>query len=68
MMLLWVVLIALAAWLVLYLRPGQSTGSPTERRQDAEELLAERFARGEIDEKEFARSREVLNAEKQVSS
>lgn len=66
MMLSWLVVIALAMWLVLYLRPNQSTGAPT-RRQDAEELLAERFARGEIDEDEFTRRRDVLAAEKQVS-
>ena len=67
MMLSWVVVIVLAVWLVLYLRPNQPTGTP-KRRQDAAELLAERFARGEIDEDEFTRRRDVLAAEKRGSS
>lgn len=67
MMLSWLVVIALAVWLVVYLRANQSAGTPASR-QDAEELLAERFARGEIDEEEFTRRRDVLAAEKQVSS
>jgi len=44
-----------------------ATGTDTKPRHDAEEVLAERFARGEIDEDEFARRREFLSTEKRVS-
>jgi len=46
---------------------NKATGTATKPRHDAEEVLAERFARGEIDEDEFARRREFLSAEKRVS-
>jgi putative membrane protein len=38
-------------------RPSSSTG-----REDAEDILAERFARGEIDEDEYTRRRELLRS------
>ncbi len=50
----------LLAWVVVALarRPsGQPTSRPT-----AEEVLAERFARGEIDEEEYRRRREMLRS------
>ncbi len=50
-------LIALAVWVVRRLRPDR--GQPPADRADA--LLAERFARGEIDGEEFSRNRELLH-------
>ena len=54
-------LVALAVWLV------RSSRQPADRRGDvppttsrAEDVLAERFARGDIDAEEFTRDREVL--------
>lgn len=67
MVVFWVAVIALVVWLVLSFRSDQATGG-IEQRHGPEELLAERFARGEIDEDEFARRREVLAAEKHASS
>jgi uncharacterized membrane protein len=46
---------------------NQAIGTDTKSRHDAEKLLDERFARGEIDEDEFARRREFLSTEKRVS-
>ncbi len=50
-------LVALAVWIVRSLRPDR--GQPPADR--AEALLAERFARGEIDGEEFSRSRGLLH-------
>ena len=46
---------ALVLWLVTSLVRGAG-----DRRGDADEVLAERFARGEIDEEEFRRRRDLL--------
>ena len=54
--LFWGGLIALAVWVVRSLRSGGGQ-APVDR---AGTLLAERFARGEIDSEEFTRSRELL--------
>jgi len=57
----WAGLIAFVAWLVRgsrYEGPRESPGDPADR---ADELLAQRFARGEIDEEEFVRRRELLH-------
>ena len=51
------VLIALAVWVVRSLRPDRGQ-APAD---SADTLLAERFARGEIDGEEFTRSRERLH-------
>jgi putative membrane protein len=48
-----------AAVVVLVLR---HFGSGTHRNRDAEQVLAERLARGEIDENEYTRLREILRA------
>lgn len=37
-------------------------GERGDRPRDAEDVLAERFARGEIDEEEFERRRDLLRA------
>lgn len=56
MVLFWGGLIALGVWVAGRLR-SDSGKAPNER---AAALLAERFARGDIDAEEFARSRELL--------
>ena len=52
----WGGLIALAGWVVRSVRSDRGL-APAER---ADALLAQRFARGEIDGEEFTRSRELL--------
>jgi len=56
MIVFWGGLIAFGVWVVLSLRSGRGQ-APADR---ANTLLAERFARGEIDGEEFTRSRELL--------
>ena len=56
MIVFWGGLIALAVWAVRSL--GSDRGQAPADRADA--LLAERFARGEIDAEEFTRSRDLL--------
>ena len=58
----WLLVIAALAGLVVWLvirasRPTESTGAGTD---SARRILAERFARGEIDADEYARRREML--------
>lgn len=60
MVVFWGALIALVVWLVRRLGPDRTTDT-TPPRPRAEEVLAERFARGEIDEDEFTRRRELLH-------
>ncbi len=53
----------LVAWVVVTLVRGSSNpqrSQPTER--SAEEILAERFARGEIDKDEFTQRRDALRS------
>jgi putative membrane protein len=58
MVLLVVLLVAVTVLLVRHFSDGRrGTG-----RRDAEDLLAERFARGEIDEDEYPRRRDALRA------
>lgn len=54
MMLFWVFIVAGIAWLVVTL------ARPQRERSDAAAILAERFARGEIDSEEFAARRRAL--------
>lgn len=65
MVVFWGGLIALVVWLIRgsqhqdpYQHPAKRPVDPAQR---GEELLAERFARGEIDEDEFTRRRELLH-------
>lgn len=63
MVVFWGALIVLVVWAVRSATPQQEGPvgprvGPTER---ADEVLAERFARGEIDEEEFIRRRELLH-------
>jgi putative membrane protein len=61
----WVGLIGLVAWIVtrLFPRRGGGSGTGAPNRDPAEEILRERFARGEITEAEYLRSLEILRGE-----
>lgn len=76
MVLFWAVVVAVGIWAVRAVRTGRvalpgaagiasTAGSGTPR---AEQLLAERFARGEIDEAQFRRSQTVLRSQGQDPS
>ncbi len=58
MILFWGALIALAVWVVRTRRGDRGSGGAADR---ADALLSERFARGEIDGEELARSRQLLH-------
>ncbi|MFE1443525.1 SHOCT domain-containing protein [Streptomyces sp. NPDC058739] len=61
MVLFWVLIITIGALLLRALTRAGDTGTrPGTRAATAEELLAERFARGEIDEDEYNRRLTVL--------
>lgn len=64
MVVFWGGLIALVVWLVRG-SPSSPSDRPATRSDDpaehGEKVLAERFARGEIDEEEFTRRRELLH-------
>jgi putative membrane protein len=60
MVLFWGGLIALVVWIVRSLRTDQRNGAPPTTPH-ADDVLAERFARGEIDDDEFTRRRELLH-------
>lgn len=57
MLVFWGGLVAVVAWLI---NSSRRDGPPPPR--SADELLAERFARGEIDEDEFTHRRELLHS------
>jgi putative membrane protein len=50
---LWLVLIGLIVWLVVYLARNSGTRSSTDRDIKAIDILKNRYARGEIDKKEY---------------
>ena len=58
MVLFWGAVIALGLWVARSVR-SDGAQAPPDR---ADTLLAERFARGEIDAEEYTRSRELLHA------
>ena len=61
----WGLLIALVVWVVRSLRADTSRenqGLPPTPGSRADEVLAERFARGEIDAEEFTQRRELLRS------
>jgi putative membrane protein len=60
MLIFWGALITLGIWLVRRTRSTPTTPEPPAPTDGAERLLAERFARGEIDETEFTRNRALL--------
>jgi putative membrane protein len=57
----WLVFLALVVVLgYLLIRHFTQTSGGGQRHQSAEDVLADRFARGEIDEDEFRRRRDAL--------
>ena len=64
MVLFWGGLIALTVWIVHSVRPGhRADAAPPPPMSRADDVLAERYARGEIDDEEYARRRRVLHGE-----
>jgi putative membrane protein len=57
-----VIVIAVVIWLVRGSRSDRYSGVARTRPAGADEILAERFARGELDEHEFKRRRALLHA------
>lgn len=63
MIVFWGGLIALVVWLIRSVGANQHDGqTPTTSIANADQVLAERFARGEIGEDEFKRRRDLLRA------
>ena len=65
MLVFWGALISLVVWLVRSARPeprSHTTPPSTPPSAHAEEVLSDRFARGEIDDEEFTRRRELLHS------
>lgn len=61
MVVFWGALIAFVVWLVRTLRPEHRADVTTSRSSRADEVLAERYARGEIDDDEYKRRRQVMH-------
>jgi putative membrane protein len=59
--LFWVVVIGLVVWAVLALLPS-GRGGALPGRETPEEILARRFAAGELDAEQYRRAREELAA------
>jgi putative membrane protein len=57
----WLVFLALVG-LLAFVLVRHHTGGAKEQRSTAEDVLAERFARGEIDEDEYLRRRDALRS------
>ena len=62
MIVFWGGLIALTVWLVRSFRTDDETHLSQSATSHADELLAERFANGDIDEEEFQRRLGVLQS------
>jgi putative membrane protein len=62
MVVFWGLLILGGIAVVRALNGRSPGGTPPERRPTPEEVLDERFARGEIDEEEYRRRLDVLHA------
>jgi putative membrane protein len=61
-LLFWGGILALMAWAITRIFPSQRGGEQPETREDsAEELLRQRFARGEIDAEEYEERRRILS-------
>ena len=61
-LLFWGGMLALIGWTVARVFPKTRSGNDEPRRDNAEEVLRERFARGEVDAEEYERSLEVLRS------
>jgi putative membrane protein len=53
MMLLWIAIVAGMVYLIFYMRRNSSLTPIEQKSSQAEEILRERFARGEIDKEDF---------------
>jgi putative membrane protein len=60
MLVFWGLLVALIVWLLRSRDSGPSAGTRRPGTPSAEDVLALRYARGEIDEEEFERRRSAL--------
>ena len=58
--LLWLIILGAFVGLIVWLVVRSSGQPPATTQGDARRILAERFARGEIDEDEFTRRTELL--------
>ncbi|MGN6769300.1 MAG: SHOCT domain-containing protein [Rhizobiaceae bacterium] len=58
--LIFLVVIGLGIWLVAKVLNERGHGIPFERSNDAESILDQRFAKGEIDEEEYQKRRKAL--------
>lgn len=61
MLLFWGALITLVVWLIRRARSTPSIDKHHQANDHADDLLAQRFARGEIDEAQFNRARLLLH-------
>ena len=61
MLLFWGLLAAAIIWLVRSSRPSNPVAPSSTSTHAADQLLAERFARGEIDSEEYTRRQAVLH-------
>jgi putative membrane protein len=59
----WIGLLALVAWIVTRLFPSRRGEAGPAGRDPAEEILRERFARGEISTDEYLKSVKILQGE-----
>ena len=57
---LFAALVVAVVWLVMRSGPAPASAASPPPRRSAEDVLADRFARGEIDEAEFRRRRDAL--------
>lgn len=56
----WLALLALIVWLVVRLLPAGGRAAPGGAAESPEDILDRRFARGELDEHEYAAQRAAL--------
>lgn len=52
----------LVAWVIVTLARGPASGRDQHRDRSADDILAERFARGEIDKDEYTQRRDTLRS------
>ncbi len=62
MVIFWGAVITVFLWVIRRGRPEVRGGAPATSDSGADRELAERFARGEIDEAQFIRARSVLSS------
>ncbi len=69
MIIFWGLIIVGVLALVRYLgRTGQQSGAPSPAPPTPEQVLAERFARGEIDEEEYRQRLDTLRASRPAAT